>query len=1770
MPKLSTTRYQQDSSTGIWSRAEYTGIAYSDGDAIEERIAAIISSANDISLFSDELRENCTDWPSLYHLSAQRANILRPFAPQLNGDILEIGAGCGAITRYLGECGADVVALEGSPRRAGMTRSRTRDLPNVTVVAEAFDKFETDHRFDVVTLIGVLEYANLFTSGKNPALSMLQRARTFLKPGGRLIVAIENRFGLKYFAGAAEDHVGRVMYGIEDRYRDDQPRTYGRRELTKLLSDAGFGRSSFYAPFPDYKLPNSIVSAHAFSASDFDAAALAAQSVPYDPQMPTVRLFAPELAWPKIIENDLGMDLSNSFLVQAINGTGDTEEETPLAWHYSTARRSLYCKETLFQRTSDGKVSAFYNRLAAAGASSYNSDFMSFSLPKVSPYAYGRPLSEKIISTLSKDGWIFSEISSYFRDYIDILGSFISDRKDSSVKIDSFEFILPDNFVDAGPHNIIIDDDGDAHLIDQEWELVGGVSVGFLVFRSLLNILSFTSRIGATEEAFDPTPAGLILAIAKDLGWSLTESVLEEFVDSEARLQSVVKGGQNNHTVLHNWLHKGSLYPELVGTDEKSEKDEIRELQERVEQLSSLNAQIDAGIADLRNSTSWRITKPLRYIGIQLSRTRRLINLLPQALAKGGGFNTTVRKAVRILQREGVGGVRRRLGYLEAMRLNETARVHDLPLPRSMWRIIPHYVDPRTDGQKPKPLPAMSVAVHIHLYYTEMINELIERLSLIPCKFDLFVSIPVGIETLAIEHQLKSALQHLHALTIETVPNRGRNIAPLIVQFGSRLASYDIVGHFHLNRSPHAPQLNVRAAEIFDMLLGPVGSTGGRIAHFFDLLRTQAKIIYPERRTEILRDETGWGANRSIATELLARYSDISIDEFPVVEYADGAMFWARGESVASFLTLPLTFQDFPPEPMAPDGALTQALERLVFILAHKSSGELIRIHKRDSIKDFGQYEGRKDYSHDIIHDDVKLLAYYLPQFHPTPENDEWHGEGFTEWTKVRASNPLFEGHYQQHIPHSDIGYYLLDGPDTLRQQADLMKGAGIHGMVFYHYWFGGRMILEKPARTLLANADIEMPFCFCWANENWTRRWDGNEQEILLGQKYSPEDARDFIRYLIPFFTDERYVKIGGRPVLMVYRPSSIPDVETYIDIWAAECAASGVEAPFVVAVLTRGASHPEEFGMDAGVERVLHDWTGGVVPEMKGALSSYTEIRGTVLSYGDVADFYEKQIEVKGFTYFRSLVPMWDNTPRYGSDAYVLHGSTPARFQQWLETSIRYTKANLPADRRFILINAWNEWAEGAHLEPDTLHGYAYLNAVGRALSGQPYTAQLNAEAELDPSLRLHLEFPTHLRDALRANARWADRFYFLLRQSTIWTKCRVTVDPEIARLGDLPASPGAPLETDMRLEIREPCIFGPNTIEKMLRTALASKGAIVVPNSYLGDRPLLHVAAHGGVAVADTCDAPISLSLSEAPEGGYKGVRMRTDASCFLLPPSALDEPNLPVVTTIIRFHRTGDMELLRNALSCLAGMERCIVSPLIAAQDLSPDQTTNIEQMLKELPWFQGHEPRLEHFSSAGRSRDLRSHMLNASLRMVTTRYAAFLDYDDLLMPHAYKWLTDRLRETGKAVSFGRVFSTSYSTASYIRLERKRTYEYGGTFEEFLVHNHAPIHSFMLDMEKIDLTDIVHYDDQRYMEDYLLTMQIFTHENADWEGLNMNKYIGDYIHSIDRNHTLAFSQEEERRAIFNNPEYRLCEERISQMRIQMMRRHASRSETNKQPS
>ncbi len=351
----------------------------------------------------------------------------------------------------------------------------------------------------------------------------------------------------------------------------------------------------------------------------------------------------------------------------------------------------------------------------------------------------------------------------------------------------------------------------------------------------------------------------------------------------------------------------------------------------------------------------------------------------------------------------------------------------------------------------------------------------------------------------------------------------------------------------------------------------------------------------------------------------------------------------------------------------------------------------------------------------------VRLIAFYLPQFHPIPENDEWWGKGFTEWTNVTKALPLFKGHYQPHLP-TDLGFYDLRVRQTRHEQAALAKSYGIDGFCYHYYWFSGRRLLEKPLDDMLADPAHDMPFCLCWANENWTRRWDGAEQEILIAQEYRPEDDVEFIRSVIPFFKDSRYIRVGGAPLLIVYRPQHLRDAAKSAKIWREVCKAEGIEHIHLACALTHGNWDHLRYGFDSGVEFPPHNTRS---PNLARQLEFFSENKVYCPDYHIIAEMYLQRQYNNENSVFRGVIPSWDNTARRGSIGSVVMNGTPENYEYWLSEAIRRTKQDFPNEDRLVFINAWNEWAEGCHLEPDRRYGNAFLEATLAAKKGRRFTA-------------------------------------------------------------------------------------------------------------------------------------------------------------------------------------------------------------------------------------------------------------------------------------------------------------------------------------------------------------------------------------------------------------------------------------------------------------
>ena len=346
-----------------------------------------------------------------------------------------------------------------------------------------------------------------------------------------------------------------------------------------------------------------------------------------------------------------------------------------------------------------------------------------------------------------------------------------------------------------------------------------------------------------------------------------------------------------------------------------------------------------------------------------------------------------------------------------------------------------------------------------------------------------------------------------------------------------------------------------------------------------------------------------------------------------------------------------------------------------------------------------------------------RSVAFYLPQFHEIPENNEAWGKGFTEWTNVRRARPRYDGHPQPEVP-GDLGYYELPGPLsspqahlTLRRQIALARIHGIDAFCAYVYWFGGKVMLDAPLRQWLTDPTLNFPICLCWANENWTRTWDGKDADVLVSQRHSPEDDINFIEHYAPFLRDSRYLRVGGKPLLVVYRPDLLPDPAATAERWRAWCRDEGIGEIVLASTLSFDKTNPLTIGFDYAIE---------FPPNSANPLDITAQVDADEGFAGRILDGRElsqrsHHLPVPAYPTWRGATPSWDNEPRRPGKGMSLYGTTPETFQRWLQNigQDSVDRISNPA-HRLVFINAWNEWAEGAHLEPDKRVGYGWLHAV------------------------------------------------------------------------------------------------------------------------------------------------------------------------------------------------------------------------------------------------------------------------------------------------------------------------------------------------------------------------------------------------------------------------------------------------------------------------
>jgi len=523
--------YRFDHGAGVYHRPDRPEFRYSDSPEAEQRLLKIVSAARDRSSGSAELSAQIGDWVSCYHLSPERSNLLRPFQPLLAGSVLEVGCGCGALTRFLGEKAASVVAVEGSPGRGRIAAARCAGLADVRIYCDNFQDFSLEERFDLVACVGVIEYSPVFFLGPDPFNRMLARLGDYLSEGGYLLIAIENRLGLKYFAGAPEDHSGEPFQGLHDLYGPGTPLTLGKREWEELLRANGFDTPSFWYPFPDYKLPTLIASAAAFREPDLDMSTLLRTAAP-ERGLPYERLFSEELAWPVMVKNGLAEDLSNSFLILTRKSGEAAAGWNPegLVYHYSTSRRPQFAVEMLIKREGDGLI-VRRNRLAAAetDGSAYRQRVVD------EPYRTGPLYSDGLFSVLNRPGWTTADIAAWAQAWMDEIRA--------SGAAGDRGLLLPPDFMDRAPFNLVLRPDGELCVFDQEYIAAGPLELDFVVFRGLWGSLARMGSCAApAPELLSCRLSEIVFSVMRLLGIEVPGEEEARLIANEAEFQEIVTG----------------------------------------------------------------------------------------------------------------------------------------------------------------------------------------------------------------------------------------------------------------------------------------------------------------------------------------------------------------------------------------------------------------------------------------------------------------------------------------------------------------------------------------------------------------------------------------------------------------------------------------------------------------------------------------------------------------------------------------------------------------------------------------------------------------------------------------------------------------------------------------------------------------------------------------------------------------------------------------------------------------------------------------------------------------------------------------------------------------------------------------------------------------------------------------------------------------------------------------------------------------------------
>jgi lipopolysaccharide biosynthesis protein len=602
------------------------------------------------------------------------------------------------------------------------------------------------------------------------------------------------------------------------------------------------------------------------------------------------------------------------------------------------------------------------------------------------------------------------------------------------------------------------------------------------------------------------------------------------------------------------------------------------------------------------------------------------------------------------------------------------------------------------------------VAVLLHVFYPELVEQLLGRLRALPVAFDLIVTDATGSE---LRPDL-TGLPRLRNHVVLPVENRGRDLWPAVqVVNAGLLDPYELVLKVHTKRSPWRadhPVLSGTGDEWRQSLLDGLLADVEQVQRLLDAFAAEPDLGIVTADGTIAGPEH-WGGDLDNTGTLLRRV-ELTVDRRHL-RFAAGSCYWTRAFVLQGLRSLRMSAEDFEDEDGRADGGTAHALERAIGLLTTEAG---LRIAGSAEVTGSGPAGvGWRRFEPDAPRRPrARVVPFYLPQFHPTPENEQWWGTGFTEWTNVTAAMPTFLGHNQPNLP-AELGFYDLRLDDVRAAQRDLAAQHGIAGLMYYYYWFAGKRLLELPIEQLAASA-LDQPFCLMWANENWTRRWDGRSDDVLIGQDYDRVPATTFIDDVLPLLRDPRYLRVDGRPVLAVYRIGQIPDYASVIDHWRKRAISAGVGDLFVLCVdVARDFDGLRGAVARAGLDGVLgfppHGLPWDWVP--RGGHRLDRRFAGRLLSYQALARTAERRLLRQGADTYPAAMVGFDNTPRRQWEPDLWYGANPYTFRRWLASACSAVADREP-DRRLVFVNAWNEWAEGAVLEPSRRFGRTYLQAV------------------------------------------------------------------------------------------------------------------------------------------------------------------------------------------------------------------------------------------------------------------------------------------------------------------------------------------------------------------------------------------------------------------------------------------------------------------------